>query len=190
MKRRLQCLLVGLLAPLIGCAAKSAPPQAGTLPRAAKLKVTKKASERRQRRLYWKDELRNLRTIPALWNSINRHHDALGRAMAQLPADQPTYRVVRPPTHRTPPRERPRPREAPPRRATGAPRRLGRLQQVRSVCHRICRHVRAICFASARICQIADRLGDWPAQAACQRGKTRCQDARRLASRRCAQCPR
>jgi hypothetical protein len=197
----------------MGCPRGSAPaPGPATPPKAGAASAAVKKKERPATPRYTKDRIRNLRTIFALWNAINHHHDQLGQALALLePRPQP-YDVLgrpprralprppgrrpparRPPARRPParrPAERPRPREArrlaPPRARWAQRAAPGR----RRVCQRACRHVRAICYAADRICQIADRLADWPSAQACIRGRNRCTDARNVSLRRCHRCSR
>lgn len=56
------------------------------------------------------------------------------------------------------------------------------------VCRRVCRHVKAICYASTRICRIASRLGELPAMLACKRSSLRCVDSRKSARKYCPPC--
>lgn len=56
------------------------------------------------------------------------------------------------------------------------------------VCARVCQHVKAICYASSRICTIAASLGELPAFLACRRSRVRCVDSRRSAGRYCPPC--
>lgn len=56
------------------------------------------------------------------------------------------------------------------------------------VCRRVCRHVKAICYASTRICRIASRLGELPAFLACKRSSLRCVDSRKSARKYCPPC--
>ena len=56
------------------------------------------------------------------------------------------------------------------------------------VCRLVCRHVKAICYASTRICRIAAGLGELPALLACKRSSVRCADSRKSARKYCPPC--
>ncbi len=205
--RQILLLLPLILAAGTGCGGKRGTTQAPAMPREPTPSPVTAKKERPDRR-YTKDQLRNLRTIPALWNAVNHHHDQLGRTLALLAPAPRRYEVDRPPRRpsrqrlvprpgprRRPrpgrPAERPRPREQPrrpsPPRARWTQRAAPGAQRL---CQRACRHVRSICYAGVRICQIADRLAEWPADQACERSRRRCEEAREAARRRCPPCSR
>ena len=135
-----------------------------------------------------KAELRSRWTVPD-WEAWQKRH---ARALAQLstpaapgPApNEPTPGPARRPVAR--PRPTPPPTEDVPQSGAGGSANPADQQTLR--CRRICRHVRAICHAAVRICRIAQRLNEPPAEQACRRSQARCTDARAVAGRTCPPC--
>ena len=94
-----------------------------------------------------------------------------------------------PPTRAHPPTTSPSPGRTPARARARYPNRTTTVSKRSIRCRRIGRHVRAICYAARRICQIASRVGSEYTKAACQRNQRRCQSARNVTTRRgCTGC--
>jgi len=140
------------------------------------------------------------------WQSVvDQHAGALARlALAGPRAELPAVDAARPGTagstrpQRSDPSVSPAP-PAPPmacesatvvrKRTYARTRSTGTSERPLTRCERACLHVGAICYASQRICRLADRLEDPSARRSCAGAQQRCLDGQEVARRAgCGQC--